>query len=157
MEISNKMVEKAERARFEYHAYSDEAVASRRRGDEYDDALTNNAMRAALEAVAPLIAAQAIEDQRRSLRDPQRADWYWRDLDPDDCGYCVNDAITMMGEGVVCHVRSSFIGPDFFAAIVPVLDKESDDTEELIAETAEECARLVQERYAAIRAAKETA
>ena len=62
MEISDEIVEKAERARFEHHAYSAEAVASRRRGDEYDGELTNNAMRAALEAVAPAIRAAAMEE-----------------------------------------------------------------------------------------------
>jgi hypothetical protein len=111
--------------------------------------------RAALEAIAPAIRAEALEEERKRFKDPRAADWYWRDLDPDDSGYSINEAIHMMGEGVVCHVRSSFTGPDFFAAIVPVLDADSDDTEEIVADTADECVMLVQERYAAIRAMKD--
>jgi hypothetical protein len=81
-----------------------------------------------------------------------KPDWYWRQLDPDDCGDSIHEAIHMMGEGVVCHLGSSYSGPEFFAAIVPVLDPNTDDTEEITAETEEECLRLVQERMAAHRA-----
>ena len=80
MVISNEIVEKAERARFEHHAYSAEAVASRRRGDEYDGELTNNAMRAALEAVAPAIRAAAMEEAAKIAEEhswSRDIDW-WR-------------------------------------------------------------------------------
>ena len=89
-----------------------------------------------------------------SVKNPYEADWYWRDLDPDDSGQTINEAIHMMGEGVVCAVSSSFKGPSFFAAIVPVLDLESDDTEELAADTHEECVQMVRARYAALAALK---
>jgi hypothetical protein len=90
---------------------------------------TMAAMRAALEAVMPMIRAEVLEEQRKRFTDPHAADWYWRDLDPDDSGDSISEAIYITGEGVVCHVRPSFMGPSFFAAIVPVLDTESNDTE----------------------------
>jgi hypothetical protein len=90
---------------------------------------------------------------RERTNDPLKADWYWRDLDPDDSGDSIHEAIRMLGEGVVCHVRSSFLGPDFFAAIVPTLDDNS--TEEIVADTEDECTRLVKQRYAVIGARSE--
>jgi hypothetical protein len=79
-------------------------------------------------------------------------DWYWRQIDPDDAGDSINEALRFVGEGLVCHLGSSYVGPSFFAAMVPVLDLESDDTEEITADTEDECVRLVKERYAALKA-----
>lgn len=75
-------------------------------------------------------------------------DWYWRHFDPDDAGDSIHEALRHVGEGVVCHIGSSYVGPSFFAAMVPVLDLESDDTEEIAADTEEECLRLVKEHMA---------
>lgn len=73
----------------------------------------------------------------------QKPDWYWRHLDPDDAGDSIREALRHTGEGVVCHVGSSYAGPSFFAAIVPILDPESDETQEITADTEEECLALV--------------
>ena len=105
----------------------------------------------------------AKEAQRRALTAVREAgcevvrvkaepDWYWRQIDPDDAGDSINEALRFVGEGVVCHLGSSYVGPSFFAAMVPVLDLESDDTEEITADTEDECVRLVKERYAALKA-----
>jgi hypothetical protein len=87
-----------------------------------------------------------------AVRVKAEPDWYWRQIDPDDAGDSINEALRFVGEGVVCHLGSSYVGPSFFAAMVPVLDLESDDTEEITADTEDECVRLVKERYAALKA-----
>ena len=76
-------------------------------------------------------------------------DWFWRDLDPDDSGETINEALRHVGEGVVCCINSSYRGPSFFAAVVPVLDAESDDTEEIRADTEAECLLKVRQRMEA--------
>jgi hypothetical protein len=100
-------------------------------------------------------AREALQAIAQRASDPQGADWYWRDLEPDECGDSIHEALRYVGEGVVCSISSSFIGPKFFAAVVPTLNAEADDTEELIADTQDECVRLVKERQAAIRALKD--
>lgn len=76
-------------------------------------------------------------------------DWFWRDLDPDDSGHTISEALSHVPHGVVCAIHSSYAGPSFFAAVVPVLDPESDNTEEIRADTEDECVAAVKERFAA--------
>jgi hypothetical protein len=82
-------------------------------------------------------------ERLKSDRASAEPDWFWRDLDPDDSGDTVEEALRHMPQGVVCHIRSSYIGPSFFAATVPVLDADSDDQEYIRADTEDECRALV--------------
>ena len=79
--------------------------------------------------------------------------WFWRQLDPDEAGGSIHEALRFVPDFVVCHLGASISAGSFFAARVPVLDRESDDTEELTAETEDECRALVQQRIADLRAA----
>ena len=81
-------------------------------------------------------------------------DWFWRQMDPDDSGDSIHEALRHVPDFVVCHMGASYSAGDFFAARVPTLSDDDDDTEELIAETEQECIRLVAERRAML-AAKE--
>ena len=60
-----------------------------------------------------------------------RADWFWRAMDPDDCGDSPEEAINraMVGRFCVCEIASSYSGPTRYGFIAPVLDPESDDEE----------------------------
>jgi len=112
----------------------------------------------AADAAAALdrIKAEAV---REALSDFTKADWFWRDLDPDDCGDTPDEAINagMVGRFAVCHIRSSFTGPDRFCFIAPVLDPESDDEECLCFATEEEAIAAAKERHSILAAAeKET-
>ncbi len=99
------------------------------------------------------VAALRAENERlrAALEEHKKAkpDWYWRDLDPDDAGDTIGEALRFMPDNVVCAIRSSFVGPTFFAARVPVLDPESDDTEELCADNEADCLLLVKDRLKA--------
>ncbi len=71
---------------------------------------------------------------REALDRSQRfeaADWYWRTMDPDDCGDSPEEAINraMVGQFCVCEIASSFTGPTRYGFIAPVVDPESDDEE----------------------------
>lgn len=59
------------------------------------------------------------------------ADWFWRTMDPDDCGDTPYEAISraMVGRFCVCEIASSYAGPTRYGFIAPVLDPESDDEE----------------------------
>lgn len=101
-------------------------------------------------------AADTIEKLRAALAKTHEPDWFWRDLDPDDSGDTIGEALRYMPDGCVCAISSSYKGPSFFAARVPVLDLESDDTEEICTKTEAECLSAVKERMAARAALKET-
>jgi hypothetical protein len=88
-------------------------------------------------------------ERLKSDRASAEPDWFWRDFDPDDSGDTVEEALRHMPQGVVCHIRSSYIGPSFFAATVPVLDADSDDQEYIRADTEDECRALVRARWKA--------
>lgn len=89
------------------------------------------------EAGAEIAKLQAeIERLTKRVEEP---DWFWRELDPDDSGVTIEEALRHVGEGLVCAINSSFRGPVFFAAVVPVLDPESDDTEVIQAKTEADC------------------
>ncbi len=59
------------------------------------------------------------------------ADWFWRTMDPDDCGDSPIEAInrSMLGWFCVCEIASSYSGPIRYGFIAPVLDPDSDDDE----------------------------
>lgn len=100
------------------------------------------------------IKAEAVKE---ALSDFSKADWFWRDLDPDDSGDTPDEAINrgMVGRFAVCHIRSSFTGPDRFCFIAPVLDPESDDEECLCFATQEEAIAAAKERRTILAAVKE--
>lgn len=81
-------------------------------------------------AEAELAAAQQREagDAAQSF---DKADWFWRTMDPDDCGDSPEEAINraMVGQFCVCEIASSFSGPTRYGFVAPVLDSESDDEE----------------------------
>lgn len=60
-----------------------------------------------------------------------KADWFWRTMDPDDCGDSPEEAINraMVGHFCVCEIASSYSGPTRYGFIAPVLDPDSDDEE----------------------------
>jgi hypothetical protein len=95
------------------------------------------------EAADEIDRLRAEVERLKSDRASAEPDWFWRDLDPDDSGDTVEQALRHMPQGVVCHIHSSYIGPSFFAATVPVLDADSDDQEHIRADTEEECRALV--------------
>jgi len=79
--------------------------------------------------------ADAAEAEVKRLADQDRAfekaDWFWRTMDPDDCGDSPEEAINrgMVGRFCICEIASSFSGPTRYGFIAPVLDPESDDEE----------------------------
>lgn len=135
-------------------AYEDAAQRAEDRGA----ATTADAIRARV----PADAQAALDRMKReavkeALSDFEKADWFWRELDPDDCGDTPDGAINrgMVGRFTVCHIRSSFKGPDRFCFIAPVLDPESDDEECLCFETEDEAIAAAKERRAILAAAGE--
>ena len=105
------------------------------------------------EAQAQEIAKLRAENERLGgkVSDGERfdaADWFWRDMDPDDNGDSAHEAICMMPEYCVCCVNSSFTGPTRFAFRAPVLDAESDDTEILHFATKDEALEAASKRMA---------
>jgi hypothetical protein len=102
-----------------------------------------------IERDAEIDRLRAEVERLKSDRASAEPDWFWRDLDPDDSGDTVEEALRYMPQGVVCHIRSSYIGPSFFAATAPVLDADSDDQEYIRADTEEECRALVRARWKA--------
>lgn len=85
-----------------------------------------------------------------------RADWYWRTMDPDDCGDNPAEAVNrgMVGQFCVCEVASSYEGPTRYGFIAPVLDLESDDEEFLHFASQQEAIDAASERRAALAAVK---
>lgn len=86
-----------------------------------------------------------------------RADWYWRAMDPDDCGDTPSEAIHrgMIGDFCVCEIASSYTGPVRYGFTAPVLDPESDDNEFLHFGTQQEAIDAAKERIAALSAISE--
>lgn len=81
------------------------------------------------------------------------ADWYWRTMDPDDCGDSPSEAIQrgMVGCFCVCEIASSFTGPTRYGFIAPVLDPESDDEEFVHFATQQEAMDAAKDRAAIAR------
>ncbi|ASY56452.1 hypothetical protein [Sinorhizobium sp. CCBAU 05631] len=88
-----------------------------------------------------------------------KADFFWRTMDPDDCGYSPEEALNrgMIGRFCVCEVGSSYTGPTRYGFIAPVLDPESDDEEFLHFATQEEAIAAAKERQAATEAMEASA
>lgn len=116
-------------------------------GDDWQDAIL-------ADAALDRIKAEAVKE---AMADFSKADWFWRDLDPDDCGDTPDEAINagMVGRFTVCLIRSAFTGPDRFCFISPVLDPESDDEECLCFRTEDEAIAAVEERLATLKATGE--
>ena len=83
-----------------------------------------------------------------------RADWFWRDLDPDDSGDCPGNALQFHPELTVSLIHSSYRGPSRWVFRAEVLDPDSNDTEVLHFDTRDEAMAAAQERAAALRALK---
>lgn len=94
-------------------------------------------LRALSAEVARLKAPAPTEDEATKF---DRADWYWRTMDPDDCGDTPMDAINgaMVGNFCVCEIASSFTGPIRYGFIAPILVPDSDDYEFLHFSTQQE-------------------
>lgn len=86
-----------------------------------------------------------------------RADWFWRVMDPDDSADTPAEAIHrgMIGDYCVCEIASSYTGPVRFGFTAPVLDPDSDDTEFLHFETQQKAIDAAKARAAALRAITE--
>lgn len=86
-----------------------------------------------------------------------RADWFWRVMDPDDSADTPAEAIHrgMIGDYCVCEIASSYTGPVRFGFNAPVLDPESDDTEFSHFATQQEAIDAAKARSAALRAITE--
>lgn len=83
-----------------------------------------------------------------------KADFFWRTLDPDDSGDNPSEALArgMVGSYTVCEVASSFTGPVRYGFTAPVLADDSDDEEFLHFATKAEAMSAAGERLAAITA-----
>lgn len=86
------------------------------------------------DAAAALDAVRA-EARREGMRDAaadfDRADWFWRVMDPDDCVDSHEEAVnrSMVGRFCVCQIASSFTGPVRYGFVAPVLDPDIDGEE----------------------------
>lgn len=106
-----------------------EVTASNAEWTEFCVKVAQDEMRA---TVATLTAQ--VEAMRRAA-DPaeafDKADWFWRTMDPDDCGDSPQEAINraMVGRFCVCEIASSYSGPTRYGFIAPVLDPDSDEEE----------------------------
>ncbi len=106
-----------------------------------------DAARAALATPAP----DAVQESAMVF---DNADWYWRTMDPDDCGDSPEETISrsMLGNFCVCEIASSFTGPTRYGFTAPVLDANSDDEEFVHFATQQEAIDAAKERSAALRA-----
>jgi len=112
-------------------------------------------------ALARILAAIDVQPAPRDAQIDEatafdRADWYWRTMDPDDCGVSPAEAVNrgMVGQFCVCEVASSYEGPTRYGFIAPVLDLESDDEEFLHFASQQEAIDAANERRAALAAVK---
>ena len=103
---------------------------------------------APVEPVARPRAAQTPPEDEATKFD--RADWYWRTMDPDDCGDSPEEAINraMVGQFCVCEIASSYNGPIRYGFIAPVLEVDSDDEEFLHFATQDEAVAAAKTRAA---------
>ncbi len=84
--------------------------------------------------------------------DFKNADWFYRDIDPDDNGDTPHESITHHPEFSVHLVHSSFRGASRYVFRAPTLDPSDDDDEVLDFETEEEAIAAAHERKVAIDA-----
>lgn len=109
-------------------------------------------IQAEVNAILALIGKEGVPDTQ-AVRDAERfekADWFWRVLDPDDSGDTPEEAINrgMIPLLCVCQIASSYTGPVRFGFIAPSLDPESDEDEFLHFATEEEAIAAAKERRA---------
>ena len=102
---------------------------------------------------APPVGARVTDDAAAF----DRADWFWRTMDPDDCGDSPEEAISraMVGQFCVCEIASSYHGPTRYGFIAPVLDPASDDEEFVHFATQQEAVEAAKARRAALLPAGE--
>lgn len=103
------------------------------------------------------LAAPALAPEAERRKDPRAADLYWADGNEESGSDSLEGALDCYDIGEIQGFSSAFWGPNFFAARVPVLNAEGEDTgdtEIVTAETSEACQRLVDERMSAGVAAK---
>lgn len=100
----------------------------------------------------PVAAAVDLDEVAKDADAFDRADWYWRTLDPDDGGDSPSEALHsgMVPCFTVCEVASNYRGPTRHGFNAPVLDTESDDEEFLHFSTQEEAIIAAKERIAAL-------
>jgi len=112
---------------------------------EQQDSARAARIRAALEPDPERLAA-ALDDGAKF----DGADWFWRVMDPDDCGDNPSEAMNraMIGRFCICEIASSYRGPTRYGFIAPVLDPESDDEEFLHFSTQREAMDAVRDRAA---------
>lgn len=105
--------------------------------------------------VHPITVQDAVETDAERF---DRADWFWRVMDPDDSADTPAEAIHrgMIGDCCVCEIASSYTGPVRFGFTAPVLDPDSDDTEFLHFETQQKAIDAAKARAAALRAITDT-
>ncbi|WP_276946625.1 hypothetical protein [Haematobacter massiliensis] len=101
------------------------------------------------------LQATAEEAEARAF---DRADWFWRTMDPDDSGDAPAEALHrgMIANFTICEVASSYTGPTRYGFNAPVLAPESDDEEFLHFATQEEAISAARERLEAIKTSKES-
>lgn len=108
----------------------------------------------ALRSAPPVGARVTAQDDAAAF---DKADWFWRTMDPDDCGDSPEEAINraMVGQFCVCEIASSYRGPTRYGFIAPVLDPESDDEEFVHFATQQEAVDAAKARRAALLPAGE--
>ncbi|MDB6178961.1 hypothetical protein PAF17_15830 [Paracoccus sp. Z330] len=105
------------------------------------------ATREAIRALSPTPQADPVREAADMF---DNADWFWRTMDPDDCGDSPDEAMNraMVGQYCVCEIASSYTGPVRHGFIAPVLDPESDDDEFLHFATRQEAIDAAKDRRA---------
>lgn len=115
----------------DWRDYADDGILAEDAVQYIHDCMDEETHRAeAAEAeVARLREALGIKGDQAASFDS--ADWFWRTMDPDDCGDRPEEAINraMVGRFCVCEIASSYTGPTRYGFIAPVLDPDSDDEE----------------------------
>lgn len=131
--------------------------------DDEGDVLARASLQYITSLRAQVAAANARADRAEAERAAQpspdvaaqfdSADWYWRTMDPDDCGDNPAEAINrgMVGLYCVCEIASSFTGPTRYGFLAPVLDPESDDEEFVHFGTQQEAMEAAKARAALAR------
>lgn len=101
--------------------------------------------RAAIQAISPFAHEPLGKAELRG-----EPDWWYRDLDPDECGYSPHEALRWTRDYRVDMLHSSYRGPTKFAFRAPVIG-DPDEDEVLLFDTEEEALAAAEERYAALQ------
>ncbi|MBB4103046.1 hypothetical protein [Allorhizobium borbori] len=111
-------------------------------GIDYD---TNRA-RAKLEGFREWTALLHADAEAIAANSFDKADWFYRAMDPDDSGQTPHEAISKscFGHFTVCEIASSFTGPTRYGFTAPI--PESDEDEFLHFETEAEAIAAAKER-----------